>query len=242
MQRLIIRYLLFLNLFCFILIGCSKNDSPPPPPPSSEKSLNAVVFKAADNPGLQEDITGTIVGDSMKVKLPSSVSLTALVPTIDYTGASITPANRTPQNFTNAVTYKITAQDGSARNYSFNSTYRTFGDTTAMIIAKWSIIKDSVTNINYAFPNNCGSPNSGVYFGIPGDYFEFNANGIVSQFGNNNFSSAPYQILPTARISINSCFNYECAIQYLTPTRLTLFWAFTSSVGGQYSRTLYLKK
>lgn len=101
-----IRNLIFISLICFVFISCSKGDSPQQPL-SSEKSLTGIVFKASDNPGLQEDITGTITGDSVKVKFPSTISLTSLVPTIDFTGASITPANRTAQNFTTPLIDKF---------------------------------------------------------------------------------------------------------------------------------------
>ena len=236
MHRLI-HFLSILCLFYFVLMGCSKGDSSQPS--SSEKKLNGVVFKAADNPGLQEDITGTIAGDSMKVKFPSTIVLSALVPTIDFTGSSITPTNRTAQNFTNPVTYTISAQDGSTRSYLFNSAYRTFNDTVSMIVTKWGIIKDSSINTGFAFPN-CGTPNPGVYIGLPTDYCDFNIDGKVYLYGNNHLATASYQILPGKMVFVD-CTTTEAAIQYLSATRLTLFWSYSSQT-GQYTRTLYLKK
>ncbi|HET6225807.1 MAG TPA: hypothetical protein VFF27_05980 [Bacteroidia bacterium] len=234
-----IRNLLFISLICFVFISCSKGDSPQDPP-SSEKSLNGVVFKASDNPGLLEDITGTITGDSVKVKFPSTISLTSLVPTIDYAGASITPANRSPQNFTNPISYRITAQDGTISIYGFSSSYRTLNDSVTMILGKWGIIKDSVVNTGY-YLQGCGSPNPGVYIGVPADYCDFNADGKAYLFGNNNLSSSPYQILP-GRIRFIGCAITEPAIQYLSATRLTLYWSYSNSSGGIYTQTLYLKK
>ena len=234
-----IRNLLFISLICFVFVSCSKGDSPQEPP-SSEKSLNGVVFKAADNPGLQEDIAGTIIGDSVKVKFPSTISLAALIPTIDFTGASITPANKTPQNFTNPFTYKITAQDGTTKNYGFSSTYRTLNDTVTMILGKWGIIKDSVVNTGY-YLQGCGSPNPGVYIGIPTDYCDFNTDGKAYIFGNNHLSTSSYQILP-GKIRFIDCAITEPAIQYLSATRLTLHWSYSNSSGGIYTQTLFLKK
>ena len=237
-----IRNLLFVSLICFVFNSCSKGDSPHDPP-SSEKSLKGVVFKASDNPGLQEDIAGTITGDSVKVKFPSTISLAALIPTIDYAGASITPANKTAQNFTNPVTYRITAQDGSTRSYGFSSTYRTLNDTVTMILGKWGIIKDSVVNTGYNIPG-CGYPIPGVYIGVPADYCDFNADGKAYLFGNNNLSSNPYQILPGRIRFTGGCSTTpaEAAIQYLSATRLTLYWSGSNSSGGMYSQTLFLKK
>lgn len=221
--------------------SCSKEDSAPEQPLSSEKNLNGFVFKASDNPALQVDINGTVSGDSVKVIFPQGISLNNLIPTIDFTGASIIPANRAAQNFTNPVTYKITAQDGSTKNYSFNSSFQIQVDTVTTVTARWGVIKDSVTNMNYTFPSG-GFPIPGVYFGVANDYYDFNSNGTLYVFENNNSANAPYQVLSNGRISIMTSFNYECAIQYLTSNRMTLYWAFTSSGGGQYTRTLYLKK
>ena len=240
MPRLILCFLVYSS---FYFTGCSKGGSTPTPPASSEKTINTVVFKASDNAGLQEDIQGPISGDSMKVKFSSNISLTALVPTINFTGASITPANRTPQNFSNQVIYKITAEDGSTKNYGFNCSYRTANDTASMIKVKWGVIKDSVTNSNFTYPNGL-YPNPGVYTGVANDYYDFNSNGTVYIFENNNADNTLYQILPNGRISfiIFNNYNYECAIQYLSSTRMTLFWDLYSSNGGHYTRTLYLKK
>lgn len=237
-----IRNLIFISLICFVFISCSKGDSPQQPL-SSEKSLTGIVFKASDNPGLQEDITGTITGDSVKVKFPSTISLTSLVPTIDFTGASITPANRTAQNFTTPLAYKIIAEDGSAKNFVFGVSYRTLNDSISMITVKWGVIKDSLTNNNYTFPNGGGYPNPGVYFGVAADYYDFNPNGTVSAFENNNYGSSPYQILPNGQlIFVFPFMNYQGTIEFLSLTRMTVYWSLTSANGGQYFRKLYLKR
>jgi outer membrane protein assembly factor BamB len=45
------------------------------------------------------------------------VSAASLIPTITYKGKSITPDNGTAQNFTNPVSYVVTAEDGSTKTY-----------------------------------------------------------------------------------------------------------------------------
>lgn len=230
-------------LFC-ILIACSKKDpSSPNTPLSSEKKLNGVEFKATDNPGLTEDITGLIIGNSLTAKFPSNISLNGLIPTINFSGGAISPANKTPQNFSAPLTYKITAQDGSFIDYIFTCTYRTFSDTTTMIKVRWGVIKDSVTNNNFTYPNGL-YPNPGVYFGVPADYCDFRTDGRVYIFENNNSDNSPYQILPDGRISITTFgnYNYECSILYLSSSKMTLFWNLISASGGQYTRTLYLSR
>lgn len=234
--------LISISLFFCILTSCSKKDtSSPNTPLSSEKKLNGVEFKATDNSGLTEDITGLISGNSLTAKFPSNISLNGLVPTINFSGKSITPANRTPQNFSTPVIYKITAQDGSFLDFTFSCTYRTFFDSTAMIKVRWGVIKDSVTNNNFTYPNGL-YPNPGVYIGVPADYFDFRDDGRVYMHENNNSDNAPYQILPNGRISITTFgnYNYECSILHLSSGKMTLFWNLTSASGGQYTRTLYL--
>jgi formylglycine-generating enzyme required for sulfatase activity len=59
--------------------------------------------------------TGIINGDAITVELPSDRALTALVPTIVYGGASVSPASETAQDFSSPVQYTVTAQNGSAQ-------------------------------------------------------------------------------------------------------------------------------
>ena len=86
-------------------------------PLSSEKRITAFVFKATDNVGLSEDITGIISHDTIVVRVPAEGNYTQLTPTITYKGAKLNPASNSPQNFTNTVTYQVTAEDGSSINY-----------------------------------------------------------------------------------------------------------------------------
>jgi hypothetical protein len=51
------------------------------------------------------------------VVVPFGTDVTNLTPTIVHTGASITPASGTPQDFTNPVVYTVTAEDGTTAQY-----------------------------------------------------------------------------------------------------------------------------
>ncbi len=57
-------------------------------------------------------------GGTISATLPYGTDLTALVPTIEHTGSSISPASDTAQDFTNPVTYTVTAADSSTKTYS----------------------------------------------------------------------------------------------------------------------------
>src|SRR5215470_5169491 len=85
---------------------------------SSEKTISGVTFKSSDNPGLPSDITAIITSDSVKIEFPYGVDVTNLIPSIVFTGKRITPANRTPQNFTNSVVYTVEAENGTTRSYT----------------------------------------------------------------------------------------------------------------------------
>ncbi|HUS03143.1 MAG TPA: hypothetical protein VMY77_15500, partial [Chitinophagaceae bacterium] len=122
-----IKQLLPLALLIFI-VSCKKSDTPVQ---SSDKSISSVVFKVSDNPGLSADITGTASQDTIKFILPSNIPVSHLVPTINFIGKSIDPANRTAQDFTSGIRYKITAEDGSISNYLFK-VEQTQADTSTL--------------------------------------------------------------------------------------------------------------
>ena len=54
----------------------------------------------------------------VSLNLPGGTDLTNLVPTITINGVSISPASGVARNFTNAVTYVVTAHDGSTKTYT----------------------------------------------------------------------------------------------------------------------------
>jgi hypothetical protein len=63
-------------------------------------------------------VHGTILGTSITLTVPSGTNVTSLTPTIGITGASISPASGAPQDFSNPVTYTVTASNGSTRDYT----------------------------------------------------------------------------------------------------------------------------
>lgn len=64
--------------------------------------------------GIQASISATTI----TLTLPFGSDLTSLTPTIDHTGASIQPASGAAQDFSKAVSYTVTAADGSTRTYT----------------------------------------------------------------------------------------------------------------------------
>ena len=77
---------------------------------STAKDITAFSFASPS-------ATGVITGTNIAVTAPLGTDLTALVPTITHSGVSISPNSGVAQNFTNPVTYTVTAADGSTKEY-----------------------------------------------------------------------------------------------------------------------------
>lgn len=87
-------------------------------PLSDSKAITAFVFRQANNPGITADVTGTITGDSIRVYLAPTTNLKGLVPSIVYTGKSISPADSTAEDFSVPVQYVVSAADGTSKTYT----------------------------------------------------------------------------------------------------------------------------
>ena len=86
---------------------------------SSAKAITAFSFQ-----GLTPAVVGTVneAAHTIALTVPAATSLTALVPTITTTGASVSPASGVANNFTNPVTYTVTAADASTQAYTVTVT------------------------------------------------------------------------------------------------------------------------
>lgn len=87
--------------------------------PNPSKSITS--FKFSD---LSPEVIGSIDDSAQIVDLtvPYGTDVTALVPTITHTGASIQPNSGVAQDFTNPVTYTVTADDGTTKDYNVTVT------------------------------------------------------------------------------------------------------------------------
>src|SRR4051812_19985334 len=154
-----------------LLAACSKSNNGtnnnPPPVLSSQKTVSTFVFRTSDNPLLPADISGNIGSDSILFTFHNSISRTSLVPTISTSGMSISPANHTAQNFGSSITYIVTAQDGTTKNYVVRVTQT---DSAGLLLGNWHVLKDSLWD-SPGFGNSSGGhPTPGVYIGTAVDY------------------------------------------------------------------------
>ncbi|OAS13251.1 DUF5018 domain-containing protein, partial [Paenibacillus oryzisoli] len=81
------------------------------------KAITAFSFASPSATGTVNETNKTVA-----VTVPYGTNVTALVPTIAHSGASIYPTSGTAQNFTNPVTYTVTAADGSTQVYTVTVT------------------------------------------------------------------------------------------------------------------------
>ena len=109
-NRLIITLLLFVGL----VAACKKD--PDPVAKSSAKSLSSFTFGS-----LNPAVTGSISGNAITATVPFGTAITALAPTIVVSDkATVSPASGVSKDFSNTVTYTVTAEDGTTAAYTVN--------------------------------------------------------------------------------------------------------------------------
>lgn len=79
---------------------------------SSIKAITVFNFSSPAVTGIVNEGAKTVA-----LTVPYGTAITALVPTITITGASVSPSSGVAQNFTNPVTYTVTAADSSTQVY-----------------------------------------------------------------------------------------------------------------------------
>ena len=129
------RNYLSISLFALILIvvACKKDDVMTPAK-SSDKSMSSFAYSS-----LSPAVSSTITGTTVAAMVPFNVDVTSLAPTVTVAAkATVSPASGSTQNFTNAVTYTVTAEDGTTQAYSVTVTKGIAPKSTAKDITKFS--------------------------------------------------------------------------------------------------------
>ncbi len=89
-------------------------DPDPDPVESSEANITSFVFAELD-----PSVTATIDGTNIMAELPTGTDVTALSPTIEVSDeATVAPASGEAQDFSEPVTYTVTAEDGTTQEYT----------------------------------------------------------------------------------------------------------------------------
>ena len=98
-----------------ILLSCSKGENIPP---DVSKEITSFTMKKADGSAFDPaDISVSIRNDSIIVYLPPFTDFSNLIPEFSIKAKSVSPASGVGQNFNTIVTYTVTAEDGSTKQY-----------------------------------------------------------------------------------------------------------------------------
>src|SRR6187402_1944751 len=126
---------LFVLAILFILSGCSKDSVDPDQDSvsvqlSSEKNIIEFKFLKSLNPTLDKDYIGTIVSNTISMNVSRGIDISNLKASFQTSAKSnlkiansIQENGVTQNNFNNALTYTVTAEDNSTKNYSVSITF-----------------------------------------------------------------------------------------------------------------------
>ncbi len=84
---------------------------------ATDKSILSFSFLTSAN-SISENVIGLVGNDTVILNAPPGTNLNMLVPTITFTGKSISPSNNAAQNFSAPIQYDVTAEDGSHKLYT----------------------------------------------------------------------------------------------------------------------------
>ncbi|MDR1681051.1 MAG: DUF5018 domain-containing protein [Prevotellaceae bacterium] len=113
-NMVLVKYLWILVLLLPFASSCSED--PEETPKRADKEITAFGIPTLELTGVINATANTI---ALTIPLGYDQSvLVNVVPHIEYNGVKIEPAATSPQNFTETVTYKVTAEDGTFRNYT----------------------------------------------------------------------------------------------------------------------------
>ena len=131
--------------------GSSSSESQQPTPPMVQPTLDSFAFLKSNNASLDEDITLTLSNDgsSYSATVSSSLALTGLVASFNYTGSGVTvnginqQSGITQNNFTNPVIYRVSNTQGTTRDYQIVLT-----KAVAPTITSFSFTAEKNTELN----------------------------------------------------------------------------------------------
>ena len=131
--------------------GSSSSQSQQPTAPMVQPTLDSFAFLQSNNASLDEDITLALSNDgsTYSATVSSSLALTGLVASFNYTGSAITvnginqQSGITQNNFTNPVIYRVSNTQGTTRDYQIVLT-----KAVAPTITSFSFTAEKNTELN----------------------------------------------------------------------------------------------
>lgn len=112
-----------------VMMGCTLPVVQDEPVESSANEITTFSFTAAENTALSADVAGSIIGTDISITLPIGTELDALVATFTTTGTAVAVGDvtqvsgTTANNFSSAVTYVVTAENGETKDYTITVSF-----------------------------------------------------------------------------------------------------------------------
>lgn len=114
MKRRFIILALVLVVGGVFLSSCQKEE-----PLSSKKEVLSFIFEASKNAELDHNILGVISGTSITATVPFGTDVSILIPSIEVSPkAQLTPASAGAIDFSSPVSFTVTAEDGSTKEFT----------------------------------------------------------------------------------------------------------------------------
>jgi eukaryotic-like serine/threonine-protein kinase len=109
----------FYFLIIVLLASISSCQKDKLPMPDDKHMIVSFELRNADGSVIDTALVSTIIqNDSISITVPAGTDITQLIPDIVITGVTISPATGVIQDFSNAVIYTVTAEDGSQGKYT----------------------------------------------------------------------------------------------------------------------------
>lgn len=126
--------------------------------PDSSKDITAYSFLASKNTTLSANVAATITGTAITATVPSTANVSALVASFTTTGNSVKvgtveqQSGITANNFTTAVTYTVTAVNGTTKTYTVTVTKEATASDTSKALTAFSFLasKNATLSSNVA--------------------------------------------------------------------------------------------
>jgi len=230
--------LLMAGLFIW---GCSTKTNDAQPAKSSAKSIKSLVLA-----GISPTVTGVVDegAHSISLTVPATVDVTVLTPTITIADkATVSPASGTTQNFSNAVTYTVTAEDGSTQSYVASIQVAQAVTQTIDCNNVPSVLQDLGSGVDYIIKCNITLSGSQVLTIKPGVTIQFDgaATGITVTGSSalNMVGTAAKPIVLQGKTATQGAWT---GIQMDSPNNLNQ-WEYVTmqnAGGGQYAAGLLI--
>ena len=138
---------------------------------SDAKEITSFSFTAAGNAALSADVTGTLVSNTVSISVPWGTDVTNLSPTIAVSPeATISPTSGTAKDFTNDVTYTVTAEDGSTKTWTVTVGFNAITDDVAVTEAMNNLQALGDAAISYASGDDKNSVTQNIDLATTSDF------------------------------------------------------------------------